>query len=67
MTSENRQPLHFEKGQCYVGTDTSKSVDMTDPQYAGLKEIVVERNITDGDFAWDARSKELIPASGGRL
>jgi hypothetical protein len=68
-SGSNRQTLHFEKGQCYVGTDTSRPVDMSRPEFAGLKDVISERGtqIKDGDYAWDASSRELIPASGGRL
>jgi hypothetical protein len=59
-----RQPIHFEKGKCYLGTDTSREVNMSDTRFQGLKEVVDARNVQAGDYLWDESSRELIPAGG---
>lgn len=67
-SSTNRQELHFEKGQCYLGRDTSTPVDMSRPEFSGLKEVISKASsIKDGDYAWDPQARELVPAGGGRI
>lgn len=66
MTTSQPQ-LHFEKGQPYLGTDTTVPCDMTKPEFAGLEEVIRAKNITSGDYRWDRATQELIPASGGRV
>lgn len=60
----NQTTLHIEKGQCFVGTDTSRPVDMNRPEFSGLKEVISKQAITDGDYRWDADTKNLVPVGG---
>ena len=67
MTTQNRQELHFEKGQCYLGRDTSTPVDMSRPEFAGLKEVISKQSIREGDYAWDPQARQLVPSAGGSI
>lgn len=60
--------LIFEKGQPYVGQDTDslEPVDMTKPEFAGLRDVVSEQNIQSGQYRWVPDEKTLIPVDSAR-
>lgn len=62
--SQQRPQLHFEKGECYLGQDSTTPVDMSQPQFSGLKETINRDKVTDGNYEWDADQRRLISVGG---